>query len=97
MQKFTKIDNILLYEINCVFFAIAVKITKKDSKQVIIDKNAFEIKEGSLDFKIKTLENEVNKLEYEMDILYLNYDYEMLKIVKERYNELLIELYRLYK
>ena len=64
---------------------------------MIIDKNAFEIKEGSLDFKIKTLENEVNKLEYEMDILYLNYDYEMLKIVKERYNELLIELYRLYK
>lgn len=63
----------------------------------MIEKNAFEIKEESLDFQIKTLENEVNKLEYEMDILYLNYDYEMLKIVKERYDELFIELYRLYK
>ena len=30
---------------------------------MIIDKNVFEIKERSLDFKIKTLENEVNKLE----------------------------------
>lgn len=62
-----------------------------------IDKNVFEIEEESLDFKIKILENEINRLEHEMDILSLNYDYEMLKIVKERYDELLIELYRLYK
>lgn len=60
-----------------------------------MDKNIFKINEDNLDFKIQGMDYELKRMEEEMDILSLEYDYDMLKEVKSRYDKLLIELHRL--